>query len=938
MADPVASGFNSIRFRGLPLRQVTTSLLDTKLYAPRRRTGLVSRPHLTDRVQLGTQSKLTLVSAPAGFGKSTLLAEWLGAAPAEGTGTAWLSLDPGDNQPFVFWTHVVAALQTAAPAVGAAMLTLLRSRDRSIEAVLAPLLNELNALPHDLVLVLDDYHTIDSPEIQDGMAFLLEHLPTQVHLVIASRADPALPLARLRAGGDLTEIRAVDLRFTPDEADAFLNGVMTLGLTAQDVAVLEGRTEGWIAAIQLAGLSMQGRDDVAGFIAQFAGDDRYIVDYLLEEVLQLQPEHVRTFLLETSILSRLNGSLSDAVTGRSGGKAMLEALERQNLLLVPLDDRREWYRYHHLFADVLEARLRDEQPGRVAELHSRATEWYEQEGERGEAIRHAIAGGDFGRAADLIELAMPASGRGRQEATLRRWLDALPDELIRDRPVLSNGYAGSILVRGETEGVESRLRDAERWLEVMAAGAPGESVERPTAMVVADEDAFRRLPGALAIHRAGLAHLRGDVPGTIAHARRALELIDADDDLGQGAASALLGLAYWTNGDLEAASSLYAGALGRIEKAGFRSDAIGVSLALADMRIAQGRLHDAMRTFERGLDLADDQGGLTLRGAADMHVGISEILRERDDLAGAAQHLQQAMDLGEANSLPQNPYRSRVAAAGIRQAEGDREGALRLLAEADRLYTTDYSPEVRPVGALKARVWIANGRLSEARSWARERDLSADDELDYVREFEHLALARLILAEGVRDRSDETIGAAIGLLDRLLVAAEVGGRTGSVIEILVVQALARRAANDVPGALVSLDRAVALAEPEGYVRVVAGEGPAMTALLRLAAQQRDASSYLRRLLAATVTPAARAPLGQPLIEPLSERELDVLRLLESELDGPDIARQLTVSVATVRTHTRNIYAKLGVNSRRTAVRRAAELGLLSRTTDRRPSA
>jgi LuxR family maltose regulon positive regulatory protein len=296
------------------------------------------------------------------------------------------------------------------------------------------------------------------------------------------------------------------------------------------------------------------------------------------------------------------------------------------------------------------------------------------------------------------------------------------------------------------------------------------------------------------------------------------------------------------------------------------------------------------------------------------------------------------MDLGEANSLPQTPYRARVAAAGIRQAEGDREGALRLLAEADRLYTTDYSPEVRPVGALKARVWIANGRLSEARSWARERDLSADDELDYVREFEHLALARLILAEGVRDRSDETIGAAIGLLDRLLVAAEVGGRTGSVIEILVVQALARRAANDVPGALVSLDRAVALAEPEGYVRVVAGEGPAMTALLRLAAQQRDASSYLRRLLAATVTPAARAPLGQPLIEPLSERELDVLRLLESELDGPDIARQLTVSVATVRTHTRNIYAKLGVNNRRGAVRRAAEIGLLSRTRDGRPSA
>jgi LuxR family maltose regulon positive regulatory protein len=354
------------------------------------------------------------------------------------------------------------------------------------------------------------------------------------------------------------------------------------------------------------------------------------------------------------------------------------------------------------------------------------------------------------------------------------------------------------------------------------------------------------------------------------------------------------------------------------------------------MRIAQGRLHDAMRIYERGLELAADPGGVTLRGAADMHVGISEILRQRDDLAGAARHLRHAMDLGEANGLPQNPYRSRVAAAGIRQAEGDPEAALQLLAEADRLYTTDYSPEVRPVGALKARVWIANGRMSEARSWARERGLSAADELDYVREFEHLALARLILAEGARDRSDKTIKEALGLLERLLVAADGGGRTGSVIEILVVQALARRARNDMPEALASLERAVAFAEPEGYVRVFTDEGPNMAALLRLAAQKRNASGYLRRLLAATVTPAARAPVDQPLIEPLSERELDVLRLLESELDGPDIARELTVSLATVRTHTSNIYTKLGVNNRRAAVRRAAELGLLSHTRDGRP--
>ncbi len=916
---------------------MTSSLLDTKLYAPRRPNGLVSRPHLTDRVQRGIQSKLTLISAPAGFGKSALLADWLGVAPAEGSVTAWLSLDPGDNHPVEFWTHMIAALRTVVSAIGAKTLSLLGSPDQPIQNVLAPLLNELTALPHDLALVLDDYHTVDSPAIQAGMAFLLEHLPPRVHLVIATRADPALPLARLRARGDLVELRAVDLRFTPDEASAFLNGVMTLGLTAHEVAVLEGRTEGWIAAIQLAGLSMQGRDDIAGFIARFAGDDRYIVDYLVEEVLQRQPEQVRTFLLETSILSRLNGPLSDAVTGQGGGKAMLEAFERGNLLLIPLDDRRDWYRYHHLFADVLQAHLRDERPEHVAELHRRATEWYEQQGERAEAISHAMAGKDFARAADLVELAMPATTRDRQDATLRRWLEALPDELIRTRPVLSNGYAGSILVRGEIEGVEARLQDAERWLDGMddATAMVG---SRASSMVVVDEDAFRTLPARIAMHRAGLARLRGDVDGTIAHARRVLDLVGEDDDLGRGAASTLLGLAYWTRADLKTASGLYAESMARFERVGYFSDAIGLALALADMRIVQGRLHDAMRTYDRGLELATRRGPLVLRGAADMHVGISEILRQRDDLAGAAQHLRAASDLGEENGLPQNPYRSRVAAAGIRQAEGDPDAALALLAEAGRLYANDFSPDVRPVDALKARVWIVQGRISEAMGWARENGVSVADELSYVREFEHVTLARLILAQGTRDRSDARVGEAIDLLERLLVAAEAGGRMGSVIEILVLHALARRAADDVPGALASLERAVALAEPEAYVRVFADEGPTMAGLLRQAAQRRDASGYLRRLLAATVTPAARAPADQRLIEPLSERELEVLRLLASELDGPDIARELTVSLATVRTHTRNVYAKLGVNSRRAAVRRAGELGLLSRTGDHRPGA
>ncbi len=915
---------------------MTSSLLATKFHAPRQRSGLVPRARLSERLSRGAESKLTLVSAPAGFGKSTLVAEWLVAPPVPTRVAAWLSLDSSDNHPIAFWTHVIVALQKAEPAVGAGALSLLVAPGRSIETVLAPLLNDLDLVAHDIVLVLDDYHTTDAPEIQVGMTFMLEHLPANVHLMITTRADPVLPLARLRARGELVEVRAADLRFTPDEATAYLNDVMTLELTARDVATLEGRTEGWIAALQLAGLSMQGRDDHAAFIAGFAGDDRYIVDYLVEEVWQRQPDHIRDFLLQTSILARMTGALCDAVTGQAGGKATLEALDRRNLFLIPLDDHRRWYRYHHLFGDVLRARLMDEQPDVVAELHRRAAEWYAQEGEPDEAIRHAIAGGDFGRAADLVEMAIPAMSRDRRESIVRRWLDAIPEDVVRVRPVLSDGVAGSLLVRGEIDGVEARLDDAERWLDLTAQSLASQG-SRPPEMVVVDEAAFRNLPGSIAIHRAGLARILGDDAATVAHARRARELVAEDEHLGRGGAAALLGLAHWAVGDLDEAQRCYAEAMASLEKAGHRSDEIGLALGLADMLVAQGRLHDAMRTYERGLELATSQGGRVLRGAADMHVGISEILRQRDDLSGAAHHLQSASELGEENGLPQNPYRSRVAAARIRQAEGDHEAALELLAEADRLYANDFSPDVRPVGALRARVWITQGRLSEALSWARECDLSSADDLRYVREFEHITLARLILAQGVLERNEERLGDAIGLLERLLVAAEDGGRTGSIIELLVVQALARRAHDDAPGALGSLMRALKLAEPEGYIRVIADEGPTMAGLLRMATQQRHTSDYLARLLAATITPAARASADQSLVEPLSERELEVLRLLGGDLDGPDIARELTVSLPTVRTHTSNIYTKLGVTSRRAAVRRAIELGLLSAGDGRLPT-
>ena len=536
----------------------SSPLLETKLFIPKPPRGLVARPRLIERLDRGAESKLTLVAAPAGFGKSTVLAEWLAATPNEERPVAWLSLDQADNEPPSFWSYVITALQTVAPTVGVRSLAMLQGPQAPpIETVLATLINELSGVPDDIVLVLDDHHLVDAHEVQIGLGFLLEHLPPRIHLVIATRADPTMPLGRLRARGELVEIRAADLRFTPDEATAYLNGMMGLDLSARDVSALEVRTEGWIAALQLAALSIRGRDDVAGFIAGFAGDDRYIVDYLVEEVLQRQPDHVRSFLLQTSILDRLSGSLTDAVTGQDGGKAMLEGLDRGNLFLVPLDDRRRWYRYHHLFADVLQARLLDEQPDRAPELHRRASDWYEKNGERSEAIRHAIAGTDFERAAELIERAIPAMRSGRQDWSMLGWLESLPDELIALRPVLSVHYAGELLDRGQVEGAEAHLLHAERWLDTTAGGDAGPGGPS-AAPVVVDQAEFRRLPGRIAIYRTAQAHLTGDVPGTMRRAQLALELIGDDDDLGRGSAAGLLALAYWSRGDLDEAHRYWA--------------------------------------------------------------------------------------------------------------------------------------------------------------------------------------------------------------------------------------------------------------------------------------------------------------------------------------------------------------------------------------------
>jgi len=914
---------------------MSAPILATKLFVPPPRPGVVHRPRLIERLNEGLHRRLTLICAPAGFGKTTLLSEWLSGCQQP---AAWLSLDEGDNDPTRFLAYLVAALQTIAADIGEGVLGSLQSpQPPPTESILTALLNEITTVPDDFVLVLDDYHVTDAEPVNNALTFLIGHLPPQMHLVIATREDPHLPLARLRVRGQLTELRAADLRFTLTEAAEFLEGVMSLDLSEEDIAALGERTEGWIAGLQLAALSMRGREDVSGFIRAFAGDNRYIVDYLVEEVLQRQPERIRSFLLQTSILDRLSGPLCDAVTGQENGRGMLEALKRGNFFVVPLDDKRHWYRYHHLFAEVLQAHLMAEQPDRVPALHRRASEWYEHNGSRADAIQHALAAEDFERAADLIEPAVPAMRRSRREATLLGWLRALPDELVRFRPVLSVGYASALLSSGELEGVEARLRDAERWLDTTA-----DMRERPKAssaeMVVVDEEEFRRLPGTIAVARSAHALALGNAPESATYARRALDLAPEDDHLTRGGAAGLLGLASWTSGDLETAHRRWHTYSALVLRAGNISDAISGAIARADMRIAQGRLHDAMGIYEHALRLATEQGAPVMRGTADMHVGMSELLRERNDLEAAARHLQRSRELGEHTGLPQNPYRWRVAMARIREAQGDLGGALDLLDEAERLYVSDFFPNVRPVAALKTRVWVRQGRLTEALGWARERSLSAHDDLGYLREFEHITLARVLLARYESDREERSIHEAMGLLERLQKAAEEGERMGNVIEILVLQALAHEAQGDIPAALEPLQRSLTLAEPEGYVRIFVDEGIPMARLLHEALSHGVEPEYIRRLLAAFPVAEPEQTTSSPsrvsdseLVEPLSERELEVLQLIAEGLTNQEVATRLYLSLHTVKVHARNIYGKLGAKSRTHAIAKGKALGILPHT-------
>ena len=908
-------------------------LLTTKLYIPAPPADAVPRPRLLALLDDGLARRLTLVSAPAGFGKTTLVSAWLAACARP---AAWLSLDSRDGDPVRFLTYVVAALRTALPAIGEREARALAApQPPPAESILTALVNALAMQPDPLVLVLDDYHVVDAPPVDDAVAFLLDHLPPHVHLVITTREDPRLPLARLRARGQMVDVRAADLRFTPAEAAAFLEQATGLALAAADVAALEARTEGWIAGLQLAALSMRGRADVHGFVQAFAGDNRYIVDYLVEEVLARRPDAERAFLLQTSILERLCGDLCAAVTGQAASGEMLAGLERANLFVVALDDRRRWYRYHHLFADVLRAHLLAETPGAVAALHRQASDWHAAHGLPADAIRHALAADDHARAAALIEAEWPAMDRTFQTATWLGWANALPAAEVDARPVLAGAYAWALLNRGEIEAAETRLAAAERWLQGEQAATGAQAAE-----VVAGAAQLAVLPATVAAARAFIAQARGDVTATIAHARRALDLLPPDDDLHRGIAGALLGIACWAAGDLAAAERALVEGMARLQAAGALLFALRGTYALADIRLAQGRLAAAVHTYEAAIRLAEQEGEHILRGTADLHLRLGELYRERDDEAAAARTLARGEALGEQSASPFWRYRLYLARARWQQAHGDLAGALDALDAAERHHVRGPVPDIQPPAALKARIWIAQGRLDDAQAWARTHAVTAADALSYLREAEHITLARLLLARGQRDGDRAAIDQALALLGRLQRAAEAGGRPGSVLEIRMVQSLAHAAQDDTDAALAVLAPALAHGAAEGYVRAFTDEGAPMASLLAAAAARGIEPSYARTLLAILDRESAAAAShdkpqddrpavpAQPLVEPLSPRELEVLQLVAQGLSNRDIAARLHLALSTVKGHNRIIFEKLAVQRRTEAVARARELGLL----------
>jgi LuxR family maltose regulon positive regulatory protein len=906
-------------------------LLATKVAVPRVRQEVVARPALLARIDQAALCDLCLVCSPPGFGKTTLLVAW---ATASDHPVAWLSLDEDDNDPTRFWRYVIAALNLVRPGVGQRAATLL-TRPGAVpgSAFIAALINDLAEHDDDLVLVLDDYHLIESREIHDGVVFLLGHLPPGLHLVVAGRSDPPLPLADLRAGGRLAELRAADLRFTTAEVAAFLGDLWGLTLPEDAVAALAERTEGWVAGLQLAALSLRHQADPSAFVASFAGSHRFILDYLSEEVLARQSDEMRDFLLTTSVLERLSGPLCDAVTGRSDGQQMLECAERANLFVVPLDEQRHWYRYHHLFADLLRARLVQMSPECVAGLHRRAVAWYRANGRVSDAVHHALTAGDTDDAIRLIESTAEELIWWRSEGTtLERWIASLPRGTLGRRPRLALARALRALVAARLDEAEASVAAAER--------APASALVEPFVPTVGRRQSeLVNVVASIAFIRSVLASRYGDAEQADTYARQAVELLTEEDRQLGLVVRAMPAEAAWTAGRLSEAEWLAGSAIVDLRIDDQPEMATRLLFDQGQVQQASGRLRAAEQTYRRGLALMMPPGASPKPAASLQHIGLAEVLRQRDDLDAAFRHATEGIGLCRLIASTEPISAGLATLAWIQYGQGEHAAARATADEAAQAVPTgEIVPLFNPGPSERARLLLALGEVEAVAAWIGQRGLSDSDVPTYPREREYLVLARLLIARGAPDR-------AVALLDRLHDAARAQGRFGSLVEIRALQALALDAASKTACALETLADALALAQPEGYVRVFADEGPPMTALLRrlVVAVQRDqmpglsgvAHEYAVRLLSISsvdradpVTAGIRIAGTAVLVEPLTERESEVLLLLAAGQANREIADRLVVTLDTVKKHLTHIFGKLGATSRTQAVARARELRLL----------
>jgi LuxR family maltose regulon positive regulatory protein len=902
-------------------------VIEAKLSIPRPRADLVPRPRLLRQLDRALEEPLTLLTAPAGYGKSTLLAAWASAAARP---VAWVSLDARDADPVRFWGCVASALGRLVPGVGTSALALLRSPASTptelTENGVAALLDDLAGVSAGTVLALDDLHAVGSREVYNALASFVEHMPPTVRLIVASRSDPPLPLARLRARGLLAEVRTDDLRFTDAEAATFIEGALGAGFPDDTLRALVSRTEGWGAGLRLAALALAGRSDPSAFVAGFTGGDRYVLDYLLAEVLDRQTAEVRDFLLETSVLDRLGGELCDAVTRRKGGSAMLDRLEREGLFVTALDRERCWYRYHHLFGDALRSQLRRERPERVADLHRRASVWSEEHGFADEAITHALAAHDAARAADLVERAADAIlWRTGEVATLAGWLAALPPPLLRERARLRLAAAWACVTT-------NRVAEADTHLQGLDDRADTEGLAPAVA-------------GSAAAARARLALRLGEPARAEENAGRALELLPAEEMQLRTVATLLLGTARLRRGETEAAATAYEEAAALERRIGEPEAAPHAAMDLAALDLLRGRLGAAERTCRAGLRRvggAEPSRGVRLPWMATFWGILAEVLYLRNELAEAERSAESAVALIRGMGATANLLSGYAALAKIRHARGDGDGARRALEEAERSARSAPNTTM-PVYAGIAAAWLrlATGDVTAAEEWARTLDpvhgvggpspetSPADRDLAEARV---LTLAWLRILQG---RPVE----ALVLLRPLRAGAEAAGRALPLIQLLALEALARCEDGEEALALDALRRSLALAEPQGLVRPYVDLGEPMSALLRLALARGIAPAYTRGLIsafpgraAATEPPEGNGPERAGRVpeqeETLTASELRVLRLVAEGYSNAEVARELVLSPNTVKSHLKRVYEKLGVRSRARAVRAARLQALL----------